>query len=213
MLDALEQVRGSLPFLLKGLDSDSGAEFINAHVVRWCQLNEVIFTRGRPYHKNDNAHVEQKNFTHVRRVFGWKRLAGEVIVAAMNQLYVGDLRLWMNYFQPSVKLVSRERVGARVRRRYDQPQTPLDRLITLGAISAQRAASMLAERVQIDPFVLSDRIEHAVKEILAMPVPPLASQPRGGPQPRVLTANVAYVNRAAAGDAVRIPVARHAGAR
>lgn len=210
---ALDQIRESLPFRLKGLDSDSGGEFINANLVRWCQQNDIKFTRSRPYRKNDNAHVEQKNFTHVRRVFGWKRLAGDAIVQAMNELYASDLRVWMNYFQPSVKLVSRERVGARVRRKYDPPRTPLDRLIALGALSEEQAQAMLAQRSSIDPFELGSRIEVTIKRILAMPVPPAEPYRRHGPGPLVVTANVAYVNRAASGAPVRIPVALSARAR
>ena len=103
-------------------------EFINDHLYRYCQALEIQFTRGRPYKKDDNAHVEQKNWTHVRKLVGYHRYDSAAAVAALNDLYRHELRLFQNLFLPSVKLLRKERVGSRVRRRYDAPRTPLDRL-------------------------------------------------------------------------------------
>jgi hypothetical protein len=125
--EALEHLRQALPFRLRGIDSDNGSEFINAHLQRYCRTHALQFTRGRPYKKDDNAHIEQKNWTHVRKLLGYERYDSAAAVAAMNTVYA-DLRLLQNLFLPSVKLVRKERVGARVRRRYDGPRTPLDRL-------------------------------------------------------------------------------------
>ena len=167
---AIDAIRQSLPFALQGIDSDSGSEFINYHCVRYCNTKpKLLFTRSRPYKKNDNAHVEQKNWTHVRKVLGWQRLEGHAVATAMNDLYAGDLRMWMNYFQPSVKLTEKQRIGSRVRKKYDAPQTPLDRLIALGALDESKAAAMLAQRAAINPFELAKRIEQKIEAILKTP--------------------------------------------
>ena len=117
-------MRQTLPFRLQGIDSDNGSEFINAHLVRYCQRHGIQFTRGRPYKKDDNAHIEQKNWTHVRQLLGYVRYDSPAAVAAMNALYRHELRLFQNLFLPSVKLVRKVRVGARLRRVYDRPARP-----------------------------------------------------------------------------------------
>lgn len=164
---AIDEIRQSLPFALLGIDSDSGGEFINHHCVRYCNAKpKLVFTRSRPYKKNDNAHIEQKNFTHVRKIFGWQRLDEQHRADAMNELYVGDLRILLNYFQPSVKLLEKERVGSRIRKRYDTPQTPLDRLIALGTLDNKRRLAMLAQRDALDPFALAASIDAKIGGIL-----------------------------------------------
>lgn len=132
----------SVPFALRGIDSDTGSAFVNFHCYDWCKEHELQFTRGRPYHKNDNAYIEQKNWTHVRKIFGWKRITAPEAIAMMNDLYRNELRLMLNYFQPRVKLVERRRVGSRIKRLYDKPKTPFERLIELGALSAEQVAAM-----------------------------------------------------------------------
>jgi hypothetical protein len=109
---ALAEMRQALPFALRGIDSDNGSEFINAHLLRYCRGHAIQFTRGRPYKKDDNAHIEQKNWTHVRKLLGYVRYDAPAAVAAMNALYRQDLRLFQNLFLPSVKLVEKVRVGA-----------------------------------------------------------------------------------------------------
>ena len=106
---ALEEIRAGLPFALLGIDSDNGSEFINHYLLRWCRRHGVKFTRSRPYRKNDNAHIEQKNWTHVRKIFGWDRYDTAGQCAAMNQVYTEDLSDMMNLFQPCVKLVEKVR--------------------------------------------------------------------------------------------------------
>ena len=183
--DAIEDIRRHLPFTLKGLDSDSGSEFINANCVQYCARHNITFTRSRPYRKNDNAHVEQKNWTHVRKIFGWQRLAQRSIVEAMNELYGNDLRLWMNYYQANVKLVEKARVGSRVRRRYDCALTPLDRLIATNVLTADSCEQLEAERASVNPFALSDRIDRKIGALLSLaaeqPAPPPTRRP--GPRP------------------------------
>ena len=164
---ALEEIRQSLPFTLKGIDSDNGSEFINHHLFRYCTKHHLQFTRGRPYKKDDNAHIEQKNWTHVRKIFGWERYDTPEVLDAMNALCRDDLSRMMNLFQPSVKLKEKCRVGSRLTRRYDTPQTPLDRLVASYADRPlpPRVKRLQALREHLDPFELSERIETALTRI------------------------------------------------
>ncbi|HJS58629.1 MAG TPA: DDE-type integrase/transposase/recombinase [Vicinamibacteria bacterium] len=165
---ALDAIRRELPFELKGIDSDNGSEFINAHLVRYCEKADIQFTRGRPYKKDDNAHVEQKNWTHVRKLMGWVRYDSEAAVATMNRLYRGDLRLLQNLFLPSVKLVRKERVGSRVRRRYDAAKTPWARVLECKTLRPLQVARLTALRDRLDPFVLSRSVDAQLERIHAL---------------------------------------------
>jgi hypothetical protein len=161
---ALEEIRQALPFRLRGIDSDNGSEFINAHLRRYCQRHRVQFTRGRPYKKDDNAHIEQKNWTHVRKVLGYVRYDSEMALTAINAVYA-DIRLLQNLFLPTVKLMTKERVGARVRRRYDGPRTPLERVRQAPAADPTRVAVLVELQRTLDPFALAQRIDQALAEI------------------------------------------------
>ena len=119
--------------------------------------------------QNDNAHIEQKNWTHVRKIFGWKRVTEPKAIEMMNELYRSELRLMLNYFQPSVKLIERRRVGSRVQRIYDKPKTPFERLIELGVLSPEQLAVMRAERDGLDPIALAAAIEAKVAATLRQP--------------------------------------------
>ena len=156
---ALEEIAQTLPFRLLGIDTDNGSEFLNWHVGRWCAQHDIQFTRGRLYKKDDNAHIEQKNWTHVRKLMGWERYDTAQAVEAMNDLYRQELRLWMNVFQPSVKLVRKVRVGARLRRVYEAAQTPLQRVQASGEGEAEALVRLQAQQASLDPFQLSRRIE------------------------------------------------------
>lgn len=162
---ALEQMRSVLPFALRGLDSDNGAEFINNHLFRYCEGREIQFTRGRPYKKDDNAHIEQKNWTHVRKLLGWDRYDSPPALNAINELYRNELRLMMNLFQPSVKLVRKVRRGSRLTRRYDRPQTPLDRLVASGVGDPVQIAALQQLRNRWDPFALAQMIDRKLRRI------------------------------------------------
>jgi transposase InsO family protein len=161
---ALDEIRASLPFPLLGLDSDNGSEFINWHLKRWCEAKHIQLTRGRPYKKDDNAHIEQKNWTHVRKLLGWERYDSPAVVAAINDLYCGELRLWLNLYLPSVKLVKKVRVGAKVRRVYDAPQTPWQRVLASGPTDAARITE-LKKLLSLDPFLLGRQIEEKLQRI------------------------------------------------
>jgi len=166
--EALETIRQALPFRLRGIDSDNGSEFINDHLYRYCQAREIQFTRGRPYKKDDNAHIEQKNWTHVRRLLGYVRYDSVEAREAMNHLYRKELRWFQNLFLPSVKLARKERVGSRLRRHYEAPQTPLQRLVASGAADAVKLAELRQRRDRLDPFQLSATVETQLKKIFAL---------------------------------------------
>ena len=119
---------------------------------------------GRPYKKDDNAHIEQKNWTHVRKLLGWERYDSPAVVAAINDLYCGELRLWLNLYLPSVKLVKKVRVGAKVRRVYDAPQTPWQRVLASGPTDAARIAE-LKKLLSLDPFLLGRQIDEKLQQI------------------------------------------------
>jgi len=165
---ALEEIQRGLPFDLLGLDSDNGSEFINWHLQRWCQQNQIQLTRGRPYKKDDNAHIEQKNWTHVRKLLGWERYDSRAAVEAMNDLNRQELRLWLNLYLPSVKLVKKVRVGSKVRRVYDAPQTPLERVLASASAHSDQIAALKKLRASLDPFQLGKVIERKIEAIYEM---------------------------------------------
>lgn len=179
---ALDEMRHRLPFPLAGIDSDNGSEFINAHLQRYCLENRIEFTRGRPYKKDDNAHIEQKNWTHVRRFFGWLRYDNSAAVDAMNDLYRNELGCLMNLFTPSMKLKKKIRVGSKTKRIYDQAKTPLDRLIDCRKGDPIRTAQLLDLRRSINPFELSKIVQTKVMKIarLASGVRPASPRHKRG---------------------------------
>jgi len=162
---AVDDIRQSLPFDLKGIDSDNGSEFINKNLYDYCQERRIQFTRGRPYKKDDNAHVEQKNWTHVRKLLGYVRYDTLQALEAINSLYRNELRLFQNLFLPSVKLLRKERVGSRTRRHYGQPQAPFDRLLARGLGNPVKVAELKQLRGRLDPFALSQAIDRKLEAI------------------------------------------------
>jgi hypothetical protein len=165
--ERLDQLRAALPFALRGIDSDNGSEFINAHLHQYCRTHQIQFTRGRPYKKNDNAHIEQKNWTHVRKLMGYVRYDSATSLTAMNAVYA-DLRLLQNLFLPSVKLQRKERIGARLRRYYDAPQTPLDRVRVCPQADPVKVAALVRQRDRLDPFALAARIDDQLAQVYAL---------------------------------------------
>ncbi len=162
---ALNEIATTLPFPLLGVDSDNGSEFINWHLKSWCDQRHIQLTRGRPYKKDDNAHIEQKNWTHVRKLLAWDRYDTHEAVAAMNDLYGQELRLWLNLFLPSVKLLKKVRVGARVRRVYDAARTPFERVRECAQADREKVAKLQELRKRLDPFQLSRIIERKLERI------------------------------------------------
>jgi hypothetical protein len=165
VVGAMTEIEEALPFRLRGLDSDSGGEFINEQLLRFCQMRKMRFTRSRPYKKNDNAHIEQKNWTHVRKIFGYARFESEWARDAMNDLYRNELRLFQNVFQPSVKLLKKIRRGARITRVYDKPKTPWQRVLLSKYSDPKKVKELQRQILGLDPFILSDTIDKKLSAI------------------------------------------------
>ncbi|HTV55056.1 MAG TPA: integrase [Terriglobia bacterium] len=172
---ALEEIRQALPFPLRGIDSDNGSEFINSHLFRYCQARAIQFTRGRPYKKDDNAHIEQKNWTHVRRLLGYVRYDTTAARDAMNDLYQNELRVFQNLFLPSVKLARKERVGSRLRRHYTAPQTPLQRVSASPVAEGERVVELQRQQRTMDPFQLSATVQAKLERVFRLSSDTLAN--------------------------------------
>lgn len=162
--EALCRVRQRLPFPLLGIDSDNGSEFINDLLYRYCLDEQITFTRSRPYQKNDQAHVEQKNWSVVRHTVGYDRWETEEQLALLESIY-DDLRLYINFFQPSFKLVAKERVGDRIIKRYDTARTPYQRVLERSDISVEVKARLAHLYVQLNPAELRRRIDEKVAQL------------------------------------------------
>lgn len=179
IVEATGQVEGALPFELLGFDCDNGSEFLNWHLVRYFQerARRVGFTRSRPYHKNDNGHVEQKNWTHVRQLLGYDRLEDRALCAQINHLYAQLWEPFHNFFCPSAKLLRKERHGAKVQRRHDAPTTPCDRLLACAHVNEAAKKILQNQRARLNPFDLARKIEMALRRILEHPL--RSSRPTG----------------------------------
>lgn len=162
---AMEQIEKRLPYPLTGIDSDNGTEFINWNMKRYANRRNITFTRSRPYKKNDNAHIEQKNFTHVRKIIGYARLDTKEQQAMMNDLYRNELRLYINFFQPSQKLIKKERIGSRIKRIYDVPKTPYQRVLESKDISKGTKDDLKKQYDNLNPFQLKRTIDKKIRKI------------------------------------------------
>lgn len=156
---AIASARGRYPFSWKEAHSDNGTEFINWHLYRYCEQERIGFSRSRPYKKNDNCLVEQKNGTHVRRCVGYSRYDTEEELRLLNDLYQNELRLFKNFFQPVMKLVSKERAGGRIHRKYDLPQTPYQRVMADAEISQEVKMSLRGVYESLNPAALKRAID------------------------------------------------------
>jgi hypothetical protein len=161
---AICQLRLDLPFLLLGLDSDNGSEFINDTLLRYCQSEQITFTRSRPYKKNDQAHVEQKNWSVVRHTIGYDRLETPQELALLRSIYA-DLRLYINFFQPVLKLIGKERIDGKTIRTYDRATTPYRRVLGLDTLHLDVKARLTAQYVQLNPVNLRASIDAKVARL------------------------------------------------
>jgi hypothetical protein len=168
-LTQLRDLEASLPFALLGVDSDNGGEFINHHVVAWTgqRPRPILFTRSRPYHKNDNAHVEQRNWTHVRQQFGYERYDNPPVAARINALCKGALGQLQNHFLPTHKLAKKVRHNGRTTRVYSDAQTPLARVLAAPQVTAEKKAQLQRLHARLNPFQLHRDIERQKQEIEA----------------------------------------------
>ena len=167
--DQTRNVEQKLPFAILGFDCDNGSEFLNHHLVRYFlkRKRPVYFTRSRAYRKNDNAHVEQKNWTHVRELLGYDRLEEPAMLKELNALYL-DWEKLNNYFKPSLKLVSKVRIKSRYVKKYDDALTPFERLKASGILTREAEAALQAEYESLDPFDLDSRIQRRLRKIEKM---------------------------------------------
>ena len=161
---AIHNVRARLPFPMLGLDSDNGSEFINQDIARWCQRAGITFTRSRPYKKNDNCFVEQKNGSIVRRVIGRDRYSSKQAYEILNRVYY-LLRLYSNFFQPVMKLTLKTRHGAKVHRVYDIAQTPYQRVLKSGALNKKRKSEIISTYSHLNPAHLLKQINSNVERL------------------------------------------------
>src|SRR5881396_2684002 len=169
-LAALKDLEASLPFSLLGLDSDNGGEFLNHHVLKWLQQRPqpVFMTRSRPYKKDDNAHVEQKNWTHIRQSFGYERHDNPEVVEPMNALVRGAYGQLQNYFHASLKLDHKEHQAGKVRRIYGEAQTPLARVLASAEVTEATKQRLRQHKARLNPFALKQAVARSLKAISAM---------------------------------------------
>jgi len=165
VFEALQHIRALLPFALKGIDSDNGSEFINDHLLRYTRQEHITFTRGRAWKKNDGCFVEQKNYSVVRRAVGYARYEGPAHLRLLNELYA-ELRLYTNFFQPVMKLLTKERHGAKVKKTYDRPRTPYQRLCSSTALSKQAKEQLRAQYASLNPAELKRNIVRLQSRLL-----------------------------------------------
>jgi hypothetical protein len=165
VLEQIKSIEQALPFQLRGFDCDNGSEFLNHHLLRYFTEHpkKPAFTRSRPYKKNDNAYVEQKNWTHARQLFGYDRLDQQHLVAQMNHIYTN---LWcplQNHFCPNMKLKTKHREGAKYHRKHHPAQTPYQRLLDHPALGAEAKQALKNQHDALNPFVLRAEIERQLR--------------------------------------------------
>ena len=154
---AIYLVRQRLPFPLLGLDSDNGSEFINNHLYSYCRKEGITFTRSRSYKKNDSCHVEQKNWSVVRRLVGYDRFSSHAALERLNLVYI-TLRHYINFFQPTMKLISKTRQGAKVHKVYDTAKTPYQRLMESGTLTSDQQVKLAAIYHGLNPVLLLNQL-------------------------------------------------------
>ena len=161
---AIHNIRSRLPFPLLGLDSDNGSEFINQNLYDYCRRWHIIFTRSRAYKKNDGCYVEQKNWNAVRRVIGYDRYTSKSAYDCLERIY-NLMRLYMNFFQPTMKLIAKTRHGAKVHKVYDTAQTPYQRLLKSDSVNQAKRTELAAIYHGLNPIVLLKQLNHNLENL------------------------------------------------
>jgi len=187
IVEAFRSIEKSIPFRIRGVDVDNGSEVLNHHMEAYLTGRKprvVEYTRSREYKKNDNAHIEGRNWTHIRQYLGYERFDNPAVVALMNDLYANEYSLLVNFFLPSVKLQEKERVGSKIIKRHDKPMTPCDRLLASRHISTEKKQSLREMRNSLNPFLLHRGVHQKIKRIFHVcslrPLPPdLQLSPKG----------------------------------
>jgi len=171
--EALIDVENMLPFEIRGFDSDNGGEFLNWHLYKYYRERSkpVHFTRSRPYRKNDNAHIEEKNWSIVRQYLGYNRFDDPTLAPQLNDIYREEWRLIMNFFRPAAKLLDKQRIGAKVKKIYDDPKTPYQRILESRQISRKTKQKLTQFYQTLDPFQLQQSMEEKIKILLNKTTP------------------------------------------
>ena len=165
---ALSSIEKALPFPMLGFDSDNGTEFLNWHIYRYLtgRSTPVQFTRSRPYKKNDNAHIEEKNWSIIRQYLGYNRFEHVELVKELNQIYTSEWRLFMNFFRPSSKLQKKVRINGKVKKVYDYPKTPYQRLLESDKISDSEKEKLKSQFESLNPFKLQEAMVTKIKQFI-----------------------------------------------
>ena len=167
VLAQIQDIEEKLPFTMQGFDCDNGSEFLNYHLVRYFTDHPSVmsFTRSRPYKKNDNAHVEQKNWSHVRQLFGYDRFEDPSLVGLMNDLYASEWSQYQNHYCPSMKLLKKQRINSKYYKKYDAPQTPYQRVLASDQINNETKNRLKTVHQSLNPFILKKIIEKKLRVI------------------------------------------------
>ena len=167
VMTQIKAIQQALPFTIKGFDCDNGSEFLNWHLLRYFQTHEqpIKFTRSRPYHSNDNAHVEQKNWSCVRQLFGYERMGDSRMIRLMNDLYANEFSLFTNFFCPTLKLQSKAREGSKWVRKHSKPVTPAQRLLDHPDTPEITKEKLTMHIKTLNPFDIQKRIQRKLKII------------------------------------------------
>jgi hypothetical protein len=172
VVSQIQDIELCLPFLILGFDCDNGSEFLNWHLMHYFSNAEgahrIHFTRSRPYHSDDNAHVEQKNWTHVRQLFGYARFDNEILVELMNDLYKNEVSQMNNFFLPNFKLIAKQRIQSKIIKKHAKPETPYQRLMNSEHIDANKKKELTEVYETLNPFLLQKAIQKKLKRIFAM---------------------------------------------
>jgi hypothetical protein len=169
VFEGIKEIRDRLPFPILGFDSDNGSEFINDELIRYCEREQITFTRARPYRKNDSCYIEQKNWSVIRRTVGYGRYDTEEELRVLNQLY-SNLRLYVNFFQPVRKLIQKERFGSRIKKYYDIAQTPYRRVLASSCISEKIKMQLQRLYDKLNPAQLKREISRLQNELYRLNV-------------------------------------------
>ena len=170
VLEALKSMETSLPFKIRGFDCDNGGEFLNWQMLKYFKHRKspVDYTRSRPYHKNDNAHVEGKNWTLIRQYLGYERFDNPQIVKLLNELYSNEWYYFINFFLPCSKLIKKQRVGSKIIKKYDSPKTPLERLLQSKEIPEEVKTVLKLQYKKLNPYQLETKIQEQIRNIFAL---------------------------------------------
>lgn len=170
VFEAIKSIRAYLPFKVLGFDCDNGGELLNYMLLEYFtgQKKTVLYTHSREYKKNDNAHIEEKNWTHVRQFIGYQRFDKIETVSMLNDLYLTEWRFYLNFFIPSFKLIEKKRDGARIIKKFDPPLTPYHRLLKSDSIKRSVKIQLTKIFNSLDPFSLEKRMKNKIKNILKL---------------------------------------------